>query len=203
LSDAGAALFPELTPQESSREVRGLLKRLNQIVTPDNNESAQSLLRSTGRDVYTTNAAIVRCYDVQHFEQAWEHAQHGENRRAWLRKAANLHQAPYLYRNTEARIRVRRRALQQRYAAALERLVRERLHSDNPEELRRALGDAIRAIRAQPVREDLYRHAMTLYERLGMPQDALALYDLLLRRVQAISPQTEAVYREIIRRTQG
>jgi len=121
----------------------------------------------------------------------------------WLRQAADLHRAPYLYRFHKTWVQVRRRALSQRNATILEQLIRERLETDNPDEWLHALGDTLRAIRMHPVREDLYRHAMVLYERLGSPQDAIALFTLLVQRVQVISPQTEELHQEILQRMQS
>lgn len=199
LREASVTLFPEQPERESSKLMRRLLKRLTEVLGA---ELPQPLLRQIGRDVFTTDALSLLCYDVQHFEQAWDSASTDANRIPWLRKMVQLHRAPYLYRSGEPRIRLRRQTLLRRHAEALEILVRERLDSDDEAVLRAALGDALRAIRAHPMREDLYRHAMQLYERLGTPEDALALYELLQRRVRATSPQTDTLYQQILQRTQ-
>lgn len=203
LDEVIATLYPDQSTRGATRHFKQLLKRLNEILTDHiGGTESYSLLRIIGPGVYAASADLYRCYDVQHFEDAWEKAQLGSRRHEHLLQMLRLHRAPYLYPYHAPEIRTRRRALLNRYAEALEALIKTSSHDEELQRMLRTLGNLLQAIRANPLREDLYREAMTLYDSLSETQDALKLYNILHQRVTTTSPQTEEIYQKIVQRLQ-
>lgn len=203
LDDVVETLYPEQTTRAASRHFKQLLKRLNERLSNHiGGTESYTLLRTVGPGIYAASGDVYRCYDVQHFEDAWEQAQIVPNRQEYLLRMLRLHRAPYLYSYNTPEIRARRETLLGRYAQALQALIPISGSDEDMEKQLQALGTLLRAIRANPLREDLYREAMDLYDALGEANDALNLYNILRRRVTATSPQTEAVYQKILQRLQ-
>jgi len=108
-----------------------------------------------------------------------------------LHNAIDLYRGPLLSMLEQRWIGQRRAELASSYAEAL--AVLARLYAKQHEQ-HNALGFFLRAAAANPQREDLVRHIMELYHKMGKPAEALGVFDRLkdgLKQSLDVSPDPQ------------
>lgn len=147
---------------------------------------------STG--FYRPANKIVRHYDVAEFETAVDDASmtFDDDEQAKLyRRAVDLYRAPFLLSIDMPWVHDRREKLQRQLLEALIGLARIYKSAEKYEE---SLGYFMRAIHETPLREDIHREVMSLYQTLGYPDDAVRQYqqlETLLQDTLGVQPGRE------------
>lgn len=147
---------------------------------------------STG--FYRPANKIVRHYDVAEFESAVDEASmtFDDDEQAKLyRRAVDLYRAPFLLSINMPWVHDRREKLQRQLLEALIGLARIYNSEEKYEE---SLGYFMRAIHETPLREDIHREVMSLYQTLGYPGEATRQYqqlETLLQDTLGVQPGRE------------
>lgn len=137
---------------------------------------------------------IVRHYDVAEFEAAVDEASmtFDEDEQARLyRRAVDLYRAPFLLTINMPWVHDRREKLQRQLLEALIGLARIYKSAEKYEE---SLGYFMRAIHETPLREDIHREVMSLYQTLGHTDEAIRQYqqlETLLQDTLGVEPGRE------------
>lgn len=137
---------------------------------------------------------IVRHYDVAEFEAAVDEASmtFDEEEQARLyRRAVDLYRAPFLLTINMPWVHDRREKLQRQLLEALIGLARIYKSAEKYEE---SLGYFMRAIHETPLREDIHREVMSLYQTLGHTDEAIRQYqqlETLLQDTLGVEPGRE------------
>jgi len=155
---------------------------------------------STG--FYRPGDKIARHYDVAEFETAVDEASmtfDDDEQAALYRRAVDLYRAPFLLSIDMPWVHERREKLQRQLLEALIGLARIYKSSEKYEE---SLGYFMRAIHEIPLREDIHREVMSLYETLGFPGEAIRQYEQLEALLQdtlgvAPGPETQELLQKI------
>ncbi len=166
------------------------------------------LHKALGEDVlvhhdgyYRINPSLHVEYDVMRFVTRLidgRNSTGAAQAQAW-QDAIDLYRGPFLQGHTDPWILTRRADFRVGYLEALDAIARQRIAEELPEQ---ALLLYRRAIDADPLREDMHRHAMRLYQQLGRRSEAIAQFRAFERIAAAngltISTETTALYNAIL-----
>ena len=147
---------------------------------------------STG--FYRPADKIARHYDVAEFEAAVDEASmtfDDDEQAVLYRRAVDLYRAPFLLTIDMPWVYDRREKLQRQLLEALIGLARIYKSQEKYEE---SLGYFMRAIHETPLREDIHREVMGLYQKLGYADEAVRQYqqlEILLQDMLGVAPGPE------------
>lgn len=184
------AFWPGLPIKEATNVFHVTKRKINEILAFD-------LTRYTG-GFYCIAPNIELHYDVVQFKEL---VQRGLNdpiaTREALTHAIMLYQIALLYDLTSDWVNARRHEVAALYVEALTTLAR--LHWDEHEH-ERALGLYLRAYAVQPLREDIARNIMQLYELTGKPGQSRRVFQRLSELLQAeLGLEPDARTRELFK----
>src|SRR5437868_5105027 len=176
-------LWPDEEFDSARHKLSVALSSLRQALEPPG--VPDGAVVTTGHFAVGLNPASVTT-DVAEFEAALHAAAGGastegpagEETARWLERAVALYQGPLLPGYYEEWIPAEQQRLQQLYLRALGRLTG---HFEGAGELDRALEYALRAVSADPLREEAHRDVMRLQLAVGQPSAALGQYRELER----------------------
>lgn len=153
---------------------------------------------------YRPGNKIARHYDVGEFEATVDDASmtFDDDEQARLyRRAIDLYRAPFLLSIDMPWVHERREKLQRQLLEALIGLAR--IYKSN-EKYDESLGYFMRAIHEKPLREDIHREVMSLYQVLGYPGEAVRQYEqleVLLQDMLSVAPGPET--QELLQKIQN
>ena len=181
--------WPNLNTREATNVFHVTKRKISEILGTD--------LTVYWSGFYRISPELELHYDVVKFAEAVQNAAVATDEEALvlLHNAIDLYRGPLLSTLEQAWIAQRRAELAGSYAEAL--AVLARLYAKQNAQ-HNALGFFLRAAAANPQREDLVRHIMELYHKMGRPAEALGVFDRLageLKRSLDVEPdpQTQAL----------
>jgi DNA-binding SARP family transcriptional activator len=168
--------WPNLTTREATNVFHVTKRKISEILGTD--------LTVYWSGFYRISPELELHYDVIKFAEAVQNAAVASEDDAivMLQNAVALYNGPFLSTMKQDWVAIRRSELASNYAEALAGLAR--IHQNRHTQLN-ALGYFLRAAATSPMREDLARAIMELYQDLGRPQEALATYDRLAAELRA------------------
>ncbi len=184
------AFWPELPIKEATNVFHVTKRKINEILGFD-------LTRYTG-GFYCLAPNIELHYDVVHFKEL---VQRGLNdplaTREALTYAIAVYRAPLLSELNAEWVVARRNEVAALYVEALTTLAR--LYWDE-HDYERALGLYLRAYASHPLREDIARNIMQLYETLGQPKQSYRVFQRLSELLRAeLGLEPDARTRELFK----
>lgn len=194
-----ATFWPDLTVKEATNVFHVTKRKISERISLKVNEPGNYELTQYNSGFYMPSIKVVRHYDAADFREAIERALIASTPREeeeLYRHAIDLYKAPFLQTINMKWVAERRDSLQQLYAQAL--IGMGRIHKSR-EEYREALGYFTRTLKETPEREDIHREVMSIYIKLGMPDDARQQFQKLekvLHETLKIKPAKES--REIL-----
>jgi DNA-binding SARP family transcriptional activator len=192
-SEICQAFWPDLETDQAVNVFHVTKRRLHKALDMD------VLVHEDG--YYRVNPELAIRYDVMEFVHALMDGrdENNPNRVAAWQKAIEMYRGPFLQGHSDPWILSRRKDFQAGYLEALAQMAYVRLAEDRPEH---ALGLFQRALAEDSSREILHRDVMQLYARLGRRSEAAQHYqkltDELAKSGKTLSPETKAVYEEIM-----
>ncbi len=177
--------WPNLNTREATNVFHVTKRKISEILGTD--------LTVYWSGFYRISPELELHYDVVKFAEAVQNAAVATDDEALLllHNAIDLYRGPLLSTLEQTWIGQRRSELAGSYAEAL--AVLARLYARQNEQ-QNALGFFLRATAANPQREDLVRHIMELYHKMGEPAEALRAFDRLkdeLKRSLDVSPDPQ------------
>jgi len=177
--------WPSLSTREATNVFHVTKRKISEILGTD--------LTVYWSGFYRISPELELHYDVVKFAEAVQNAAVATDDEALLllHNAIDLYRGPLLSTLEQTWIGQRRSELAGSYAEAL--AVLARLYARQNEQ-QNALGFFLRATAANPQREDLVRHIMELYHKMGEPAEALRAFDRLkdeLKRSLDVSPDPQ------------
>src|SRR5262249_37591581 len=140
---------------------------------------------------YRPSGQMAVHYDVQRFEANVQQGNIGEAQKNPIKiwyDAIRLYRSPFLYGFEMPWIQQRREELRMQYVEALIGVARI---YKSLKEYDKAVSYYLRALREVPVREDIHRDIMSIYDLIGQKQQAIDQYRVLeetLKRALNITP---------------
>ncbi|MGJ3239587.1 MAG: bacterial transcriptional activator domain-containing protein [Anaerolineae bacterium] len=186
--------WPTLNMREATNVFHVTKRKISERLSEHVMDRYSYDLTTYANGFYHPSDAITRHYDVAEFEEMIERASmtFKDDARAELyRRAISLYQAPFLLSIDMPWVVERRDKLQRLLLEALVGLAR--IYKDQ-ERYEESLGYFMRAIHELPMREDIHREVMVLYQLLGHPQEAIRQYNLLetlLHDMLGVAPAQE------------
>jgi DNA-binding SARP family transcriptional activator len=181
-SEIFETFWPNLTTREATNVFHVTKRKISEVLGTDLTKYWSGFYRISP-DIHLSYDAVIFSELIQSSAVA-----SAEDAVDQLTRAIALYQGHFLYASDMEWVRRRREELSQNYGealATLARLTEELGHKDE------ALGLYLRAAANNRHREDLIASIMQLYRQLGMPADALAVYDMLeveLREELSVTP---------------
>ncbi len=177
--------WPNLNTREATNVFHVTKRKISEILGTD--------LTLYWSGFYRISPELELHYDVVKFAEAVQNAAVATDDEALvlLHNAIDLYRGPLLRTLEQTWIAQRRVELAGNYAEALAGLAR--LYARQHEQ-HNALGFFLRAAAANPQREDLVRHIMELYHKMGRPAEALEMFDRLageLKRSLDVEPDPQ------------
>lgn len=199
--------WPALSVKEATNVFHVTKRKITERINMKVQQSGSFELTQYNSGFYLPSEKVVRHYDASDFVESVEKAIIATDQREQqylYSRAIDLYKAPFLQTIEMEWVINRREQLRQMYAQALVGM--GRLFASEGDD-RQALGYLTRALKEIPEREDIHRHVMSLYVKLGMVEDALNQYQFLASHLQDTqrinpSPETVALY-EMIQSTTG
>ncbi|MBK8023234.1 MAG: hypothetical protein IPK19_17855 [Chloroflexi bacterium] len=199
--------WPALSVKEATNVFHVTKRKITERINMKVQQSGSFELTQYNSGFYLPSEKVVRHYDVSDFVESVEKAIIATDQREQqylYSRAIDLYKAPFLQTIEMDWVVYRREQLRQMYAQSL--IGMGRLCAAEGDD-RRALGYLTRSLKENPEREDIHRHVMSLYVKLGMVEDALAQYQFLSNHLQeshhiSPSPETVALF-EMIQSTTG
>ncbi len=169
-NDIFETFWPTLPIREATNVFHVTKRKISEVLGVD--------LTHYGSGFYHISDDIDLSYDVVTFSQHIHDSAIADNEKAvaLLRRAVALYRNDFLNTLDAPWIERRRQELRQTYGEALINLAR--IYQGQGED-QKALGLYTRALATNPKREDVVHHIMTLYQNMGMPDDALSVYEFL------------------------
>jgi two-component SAPR family response regulator len=186
--------WPDLSVKDATNVFhvtkRKITERISLKITSDGNYE----LTQYNSEFYMPSEKIIRHYDVGDFQEAVDKALVAGSEKEeiiLLSRAIDIYRAPFLQTVDMEWVRQRRDNLRQLYAQALINLGRiSQRHDENQQ----AIGYFTRALKETPEREDIHRQVMSLYQKLGLHDDAINQYlklQMILQERLKIAPSRE------------
>jgi DNA-binding SARP family transcriptional activator len=181
-----ATFWPDLSVKEATNVFHVTKRKISERLNHE--------LTSYNSGFYIPSGQMKVQYDAVAFLEAIEQASTLDDEEAAknYRLAIDLYRGDFLSGLKMEWAVERRHALKTSYAQALIALGRIRNKQNEHEE---ALGYFLRALHHTPEREDIHREVMSLYAKLGRPEDAKAQYKRLAEELEAdlgIAPSRES-----------
>lgn len=187
--------WPDLNTKEATNVFhvtkRKISERLSMNVLGE--ENYELTIYHTG--FYHPGDKIARHYDVAEFEAAIDEASmtfNDEQQAELYERAVGLYRAPFLITIDMPWVHERREKLQRQLQEALIGLARIHKAADRTEQ---ALGYFSRSLHQNPLREDIHREIMLLYQKMGYPNEAVRQYqhlETLLQDTLGVAPGSES-----------
>jgi two-component SAPR family response regulator len=186
--------WPDLSVKDATNVFhvtkRKITERISLKITSDGNYE----LTQYNSGFYMPSEKIIRHYDVSDFQEAVDKALVAGSEKeeiALLSRSIDIYRTPFLQTIDMEWVRQRRDNLRQLYAQALINLGRiYQRHNENQQ----AIGFFTRALKETPEREDIHRQLMSLYQKLGLHDDAISQYlklEMILQERLKIAPSRE------------
>lgn len=169
-NDIFETFWPTLPVREATNVFHVTKRKISEVLGVD--------LTHYGSGFYHISDDIDLSYDVVTFSQHMHDSAIADNDKAvaLLRRAVTLYRNDFLNMLDAPWVDRRRQELRQTYGEALISLAR--IYQGQGED-QKALGFYTRALSTNPKREDVVHQIMTLYQDMGMPDDALSVYEFL------------------------
>ena len=195
--------WPDLSVKEATNVFHVTKRKITERISMKITDNGNYELTQYNSGFYMPGDKVVRHYDVGDFQEAVDKALVAGSEKeevALLSRAIDIYKAPFLQTIEMKWVVQRRDTLRQLYAQAL--IGMARIYNRRGED-QRAIGFFTRALKETPEREDIHRQVMHLYQKLGMPDDALMQYrklEQVLSDTLRISPsrETRELYEQIV-----
>lgn len=185
--DICRAFWPELTPEQAVNVFHVTKRRLHKALDDD------VLIHENG--YYKVNPQMAIYYDVVEFVQALMQGRNENNdyeqRIAAWQKAISIYRGPFLQGHDEEWIIDRRANYLSGYIEAITNMARYwEKDMERPEQ---SLALIQKALKHDPINEELHREIMHLYNVLGRRNEAASHYNSLVKELKTYGrkPQTE------------
>ena len=186
--------WPNLTIKEAANVFHVTKRKITERISMKVGEGNNYELTQYSGGFYMSSDKLVRHYDVADFQAGIDKALIAGSEAeemTLLSRAIDLYKGAFLQTVDMPWVYTRRDTLRQFYAQALINMGQNYIWRDENEQ---AVGFLTRALKETPEREDIHRQVMSLYQELGMLDDAIVQYHLLeqmLGKSMKIAPSRE------------
>ncbi|MEQ8671954.1 MAG: bacterial transcriptional activator domain-containing protein [Aggregatilineales bacterium] len=194
--------WPDLSIKEATNVFHVTKRKISERISMNVKSDQNFELTIYTSGFYMPGDKVVRHYDAGDFQKAVDSAMMTDDKREQerlLRQAVDLYTSPFLETIDMPWVRERRAHLKQLHAEALTQLGRIHMARNENEE---ALGLLVHALKESPQREDVHRDVMTIYDALGMSDQAMQHFHKMEKQWKskfkmALSPVTRDLYAAI------
>jgi two-component SAPR family response regulator len=194
--------WPDLSVKEATNVFHVTKRKITERISMKVSENSSYELTQYNSGFYMPSDKIVRHYDVGDFQEAVDKALVANSEKeevALLSRAIDIYKASFLQTIEMKWVVERRSTLRQLFAQSL--IGMGRIYVRHGED-QRAIGFFTRSLKETPEREDIHRQVMSLYQNMGMLDDAVMQYrklEQVLADTLKISPsrETRELYEQV------